>query len=63
MFMHRDGYYAGFDRETGKSLSTRPKTADILIAKHRNGPIGDVVLGFEASQTKFYNLDEMRMGS
>jgi replicative DNA helicase len=62
MFIHRDDYYAGFDRETGKSLSTRPKTADIIIAKHRNGPIGDVVLGFEASQTKFYNLDEMRMG-
>jgi len=61
MFIHRDDYYAGFNRETGKSLSARPKTADIIIAKHRNGPIGDIMLGFEAGQTKFYNLSETGM--
>lgn len=31
-------------------------TADIIIAKHRNGPIGTVRLSFEASQTRFHEL-------
>ena len=33
------------------------KTADILIAKHRNGPVGTIRLGFEASQTRFFTLE------
>lgn len=32
-------------------------TADIIIAKHRNGPVGTVRLRFEASQTRFSPLD------
>ena len=32
-------------------------TADIVIAKHRNGPVGTIRLGFEASQTRFYNIE------
>lgn len=55
VFIHRDDYYAGFDRESGKSRSERPKTADLIFAKHRNGPVGEVVVGFEASQTRFCN--------
>jgi replicative DNA helicase len=55
LFIHRDDYYAGFNPD-GTSRSTRPKTADLIISKHRNGPEGDVVLGFEAPQTRFYNL-------
>lgn len=31
-------------------------TADIIIAKHRNGPVGTVRLSFEASQTRFHEL-------
>ena len=33
--------------------------ADIIIAKHRNGPVGSVRLGFEASQTRFYAIDQV----
>lgn len=55
VFIHRDDYYAGFDRESGKSLSERPKTADLIFAKHRNGPVGECVVGFESSQTRFCN--------
>lgn len=31
-------------------------TADIIIAKHRNGPVGTVRVGFDTSQTRFYEL-------
>lgn len=32
-------------------------TADIIIAKHRNGPVGTICLGFEARETRFYSID------
>lgn len=60
MFIHREDYYAGYDKQTGESRAARPGTADIIIAKHRNGPIGEVTVGFEAAQTKFYNIEETR---
>lgn len=56
MFVYRDDYYAGFD-EYGKSKSERPGTADIIIAKQRNGPVGEVLLKFIGSQTRFENLE------
>jgi replicative DNA helicase len=49
LFIYRDEYY---NRQT-----ERQGTADIIIAKHRNGPIGEVELGFEASQTRFYDRE------
>ncbi|MHB1570581.1 MAG: replicative DNA helicase [Solirubrobacteraceae bacterium] len=47
MFIYRDEYY---DKE-----SERPGEADIIIAKHRNGPVGDVVLTFRKEVPKFAN--------
>jgi replicative DNA helicase len=47
MFIYREEYY---DRE-----SERPGEADIIIAKHRNGPVGDVVLTFQKDYPKFMN--------
>ncbi len=47
MFIYRDEYY---DRD-----SERPGEADIIIAKHRNGPVGDVVLTFQKEYPKFMN--------
>jgi replicative DNA helicase len=37
--------------------SEAKNTVDIIIAKHRNGPIGSIRLGFEPRQTRFYSLD------
>jgi replicative DNA helicase len=49
MFIYRDEVY---NPETD-----RPKIADIIIAKHRNGPVGTINLFFQAEQTRFRDLD------
>lgn len=53
MFIYRDEYY---NPETEK-----PGIAEIIIAKHRNGPTGVVELGFVKEYTKFVNLDRRHM--
>ena len=47
MFIFRDEYY---NRE-----SARLGEADIIIAKHRNGPVGEVILTFRKEFPKFMN--------
>lgn len=37
----------------------RPSEADIIVAKNRNGPIGDIVMQYVPTQTKFYDKDEI----
>jgi replicative DNA helicase len=49
MFIYRDEYY---NPET-----QRQGLADIIIAKHRNGPVGEVELRFIGSETRFENLE------
>jgi replicative DNA helicase len=48
MFIYREEYYL-------KEESERPGEADIIIAKHRNGPVGDVVLTFQKQYPRFMN--------
>jgi len=47
MFIYREDYY--------EKDSERPGEADIIVAKHRNGPIGEVVLSFHREYPKFMN--------
>jgi replicative DNA helicase len=47
MFIYREEYY---DKE-----SERPGEADIIVAKHRNGPVGEVVLTFQKEYPRFMN--------
>ncbi|HEX8974905.1 MAG TPA: replicative DNA helicase [Solirubrobacteraceae bacterium] len=47
MFIYREEYY--------EKDSERPGEADIIIAKHRNGPVGEVVLTFQKEYPKFMN--------
>jgi len=48
MFIYREEYY---EPET----SQRPGEADLIIAKHRNGPLGEVTLTFRDLYPKFLN--------
>lgn len=49
MFIYRDEYY--------NPDSAKSKIAEIIIAKHRNGPTGTVELYFDADLTKFSGLE------
>lgn len=60
LFLYRDDYYAGFD-EFGDSKSDRPGTADVIVAKHRNGPTGEISLCFDAPHTRFFNDEQERL--
>nr|MBA2631322.1 replicative DNA helicase [Thermoleophilaceae bacterium] len=48
MFVYREEYY---DKE-----SERGGEADVIIAKHRNGPIGQVSMSFQSRFPRFANL-------
>ena len=49
MFIHRDEAY--------DELTDRRNIADIIVAKHRNGPVGQIALRFAKEQTKFSDLE------
>jgi replicative DNA helicase len=48
LMLYRDSYY--------NSNASNTNLAELIVAKHRNGPIGTVQLEFEAKYTKFKNL-------
>jgi len=60
MFIHRPEYYGITQDADGNSLLG---VAEIIIAKHRNGSVGDVQLAFKASLAKFSNIDEISMST
>lgn len=56
MFIYRDEYYknANEDEEMSEKAANKGE-AEIIIAKHRNGPVGTVKLLFQSNITKFKN--------
>jgi replicative DNA helicase len=48
MFIYRDEYY--------NPDSDKKATAEVIVAKHRNGPVGQVDLYFEKNLTKFQSI-------
>ncbi len=56
MFIYRDEYYS-------KHESERPGEADIIVAKHRNGPVGEIVLTFRHEYPKFMNYASERFAA
>lgn len=55
IFLYRDDYY-------NREKSERPGIAEVIVAKHRNGPTGTVELMFRRELTRFENLDRRRPG-
>lgn len=53
MFLYRDDYY-------NREKSEKPGIAEVIVAKHRNGPTGTVELVFRRELTRFENLERRR---
>jgi replicative DNA helicase len=57
MLLYRDAYYKA--KEEQRDIDTNPdnvEEAEIIIAKHRNGPTGKVILGFQPSYARYRPL-------
>jgi replicative DNA helicase len=54
MFIHRPEAYGILNDHDGNSLKG---IAEIIVAKHRNGAIGDFQLSFKASLARFSDLE------
>lgn len=54
IFIHRPEYYGLDTDEDGNSLKG---IAEIILAKHRNGPVGDIQLKFIREYAKFIDLE------
>ena len=59
-FVHRPEYYRIFQDEHGNDLHGM---AQIIIAKHRKGATGDVLLNFRGEFTRFQNPQDVIIGS
>jgi len=70
-FLYREAYYdrrqraqdsaaEGETPEQRAAIMDEPDEAEILISKHRNGPVGDVKLMFDKKYRVFYDLDRYR---
>ena len=53
-FIHRPEYYKIYTDPNGRDLRGM---AEIIIAKHRNGAVGDVLLSFKGQFTRFQDRD------
>jgi replicative DNA helicase len=48
ILLHREDLY--------EKESTRPGEADLIVAKHRNGPTADIVLAFQGHYSRFVDM-------
>ncbi len=55
LFVHRPEYYHIYEDEKGNDLKGK---AQIIIAKHRKGATGDVLLTFQGQFTRFMNPED-----
>ncbi len=55
LFIHRPEYYGFYEDEEGNS---NIGAAEIIIAKHRNGPVGDVKLKFSSESASFTEFED-----
>jgi replicative DNA helicase len=55
MFIHREEYYVTREEAMEKGIAGQ---ADVIVAKQRNGPTGDVKLAWFDKHTRFENLSQ-----
>ncbi|MBQ5981058.1 MAG: replicative DNA helicase [Prevotella sp.] len=55
LFVHRPEYYRIFKDEKGNDLHGK---AQVIIAKHRKGGMGDILLDFKGEFTRFQNPED-----
>ena len=60
LFVHRPEYYHIYQDDNGRDLHGM---AQIIIAKHRKGATGDVLLTFRGEFTRFENPEDSRLHS
>jgi replicative DNA helicase len=60
IFVHRPEYYHIYQDEAGHDLRGM---AQIIIAKHRKGATGDVLLTFRGEFTRFENPEDRNLGN
>ena len=56
MFVHREEYY-----HRGEDARQYEGKAQIIVAKQRNGPVGEIDLAWRRDFTRFENLAEQRL--
>ncbi len=62
MLLYRDSYYKA--KEEHRPENENPdevQEAEVIIAKHRNGPTGKIMLGFQPSYARYRNLERGSM--
>ena len=60
LFVHRPEYYHIYQDDSGRDLQGM---AQIIIAKHRKGATGDVLLTFRGEFTRFENPEDSRLSN
>jgi replicative DNA helicase len=60
LFIHRPEYYRIYQDGNGNDLHGM---AQIIIAKHRNGAVGDVMLRFKSEMARFMNPEDEQLSA
>jgi replicative DNA helicase len=56
IFIYRDDVYKQPDEEGNIDFDNK---AEIIVAKHRNGPVGEIELRWDGEYTRFSNIEEV----
>lgn len=59
-FIHRPEYYKIYEDQNGNNVRG---LAEIIIAKHRNGAVGEIYLKFAGEYTRFSNIENNSFGN
>jgi len=58
MFVYREEYYKRLENALPEEIEAAKGKADVIVAKQRHGPTGDVELSYTAEYTRFGNLED-----